>query len=180
MSEECRAANRVHVAERGRTNNPPPTSHYLGPMNILCEYCGALHFAIEQLTSSRVGALKFGSCCSQGRVSLPYLRDPLISLRHLFEGNDNHAKEFQRNIRRYNAALAFTSLGETREQFNIPGPGPYVFKFYGELRSFSGSLLPNPKQDTMYAQLYIINPIEAIALQMLHNPQCTQVTMAKL
>jgi hypothetical protein len=173
LSEERRVANRVRVAERGRTNNLPPTSHYLGPMNILCEYCGALHFASEQLTSSRVGAPKFGSCCSQGRVSLPYLRDPPISLRHLFEGNDNRAKEFRTNIRRYNAALAFTSLGETREQLNVPGPGPYVFKFHGELRHFSG-------QDTMYAQLYIIDPMEAIALRMLRNPQCTQVTMAEL
>jgi hypothetical protein len=63
-------------------------------MNILCEYCGVLHFVREQLTSSKVGAPKFGSCCTQGRVSLPYLRDLPISLRHLFEGNDNRAKEF--------------------------------------------------------------------------------------
>ena len=32
----------------------------------------------------------------------------------------------------------------------------------------------------MYAQLYIIDPMEAIALRMLCNPQCTQVTMAEL
>jgi hypothetical protein len=32
----------------------------------------------------------------------------------------------------------------------------------------------------MYAQLYIIDLMESIALRMLHNPQSTQVIMAKL
>jgi hypothetical protein len=63
-------------------------------MNVLCAYCGALHFASKQLSSSRVGVPKFGSCCSQGRISLPYLKDPSIYLCQLFEGIDDCAKEF--------------------------------------------------------------------------------------
>ena len=41
-------------------------------LDIYCKYCSALHFASGDLNSSRIGAAKFNSLCSQCHVLLPY------------------------------------------------------------------------------------------------------------
>jgi hypothetical protein len=79
---------------------------------------------------------------------------------------------------KYNVALAFVLLGEIREQSNVQSP--HIFNFHAQLRHWFGFLLPNPEENTRYAQLYIVGPIEAIVAQMRHNPLCTQVTMIEL
>ncbi|CAG8782976.1 15644_t:CDS:1, partial [Gigaspora rosea] len=95
--------------------------HNLGRMNIDCIHCGALHWFDERLTSSSRNHLKFGTCCSHGQVILPLLQDPPLLLRQLFEGQDDLSKEFRCNIRQYNAAHAFTSLGAKIDQSVLNG-----------------------------------------------------------
>ena len=47
----------------------PDEIHSLGPMNVLCSHCNALHWDFEKLTSSTVRNAKFGSCCLQGQIA---------------------------------------------------------------------------------------------------------------
>ncbi len=48
----------------------------LGPMNIACSQCDALHWKFEKLSASSVRNPKFGNCCLQGQIQLPPLRAP--------------------------------------------------------------------------------------------------------
>lgn len=156
------------------------TPHYLGPMDRVCSCCQGLHWSDERLTSSSNRNPVFGSCCLKGKVNLPLLQDPPQRLRQFFECDSDQAKEFRRNIRRYNAAFAFTSVGTSNSNTHVAGNGPYVFKFHGELRHLSGSLLPTVGETAKYAQLYFIDTTEAINIRMERNPECTETTMLEI
>ena len=93
---------------------------------------------------------------------------------------NEETKEFLTNIRQYNAALALTSFGVSRES-NIrnEGHGPQIFKIRGELYHRIGSLLPtdnNPR----YAQHYIYDPDIALDQRMRYNTNLNQHTMRLL
>ncbi|ORE01102.1 hypothetical protein BCV72DRAFT_187522, partial [Rhizopus microsporus var. microsporus] len=51
------------------------------------------------------------SCCKQGPVQLQLLSDPPEYLKGLFVRADTQVRQFRGNLRQYNAAFAFTSLG---------------------------------------------------------------------
>jgi hypothetical protein len=51
-------------------------------------------------------------CCFSGKVLPGHLQDIPIELHRLYFGMDGLAKVFQKNIRMYNNALAFTSVGQ--------------------------------------------------------------------
>ena len=85
--------------------------HDLGPMNIECQHCHALHFDSEKLTASTRNNKKFGSCCLQGQVKLPDFPAAPRLLNDLLCGISPWSDTFRKNIRQYNAAFAFTSLG---------------------------------------------------------------------
>jgi hypothetical protein len=46
----------------------PLHRHSLGPMNVQCCHCNALHFDCEKLSKSTRAEAKFGSCCLQGQI----------------------------------------------------------------------------------------------------------------
>ena len=116
----------------------------------------------EKLSASRQNHPTFGTCCFNGKIDLPKLHEPPPELRQLLEGTDVVAKNFCKDIRRYNNALAMTSGGCKTDNSVNQGSGPYVFKIHGKLTHHSGSLLPAPNGHPTYAQLYIYDP--AIAL----------------
>jgi len=65
------------------------------------------------------------------------------------------AKSFRFNIRNYNNAFAFSSLGVTIDQ-SVYGPsGIYTFRIQNELVHRIGSLLPINGQQPCFAQIYI-------------------------
>ena len=49
----------------------PDQRHFLGPMNLQCPYCHALHFTAEKLSNSTIREPKFGMCCLSGQIDLP-------------------------------------------------------------------------------------------------------------
>ena len=153
--------------------------HDLGPMNIHCPFCDALHWKEERLLSSRVSHPEFGMCCARGKVKVPPLRVPPLPLYNLFTGETPQAKEFRSNIVQYNAALAFTSLG-VKVDTSIVGRGPPVFRIHGELRHLSGSLLPEEGQAPSYSQLYIYDPDVAYQHRISHNDNLSLNTMQTL
>ena len=111
-----------------RRYSDPLIRHSLGPMNIECSHCHALHFDSEKLTSSKSNDKKFGGCCLQGQVKLPAFPDPPATLRDLLCGVSPLSKAFKKNIRQYNAAFAFTSLGVKFDSSVTGAPGgPFSF-----------------------------------------------------
>ena len=107
-------------------------------------------------------------CCNQGKVALPPLQSPPAELMDLYIGRDQISREFHTNIRRYNNALSFTSVGRQVDYSVNDGGGPYVFKMHGELIHKIGSLLPAEDGDAgpVYAQLYLHDPQAALDMRM--------------
>ena len=51
----------------------PPVRHDFGHMDVICQWCGALHWMNEKLNHSSVNNPIFGMCCNSSRVKLPLL-----------------------------------------------------------------------------------------------------------
>ena len=81
-------------------------------MNVQCTHCHTLHFMTEKLTQSSHCNPRFGMCCLQGQADLPHIQPWPPVLQNLYNDTQDHV-EFKKNIRQYNSALAFTSLGVT-------------------------------------------------------------------
>lgn len=128
-----------------------------GRPTCICVSCGALHWYEERTEKSRRPKHpKFSMCCMEGRVQLPLLKQPPTLLNDLldYHGSSN-AKHFRRNIRTYNAAFAFTSMGgKVDKKINKQG-GPYVFRINGQTHHLIGSLAPVDGNNPKYAQLYV-------------------------
>ncbi|TFK31695.1 hypothetical protein BDQ12DRAFT_729341 [Crucibulum laeve] len=158
----------------------PPEHHSLGPMAIPCQHCRALHFDSEKLTSSTLANIKFGSCCLQGQIDLPAFPDPPADLRNLLVGINPISKTFRENIRQYNKAFAFTSLGVNKIEHL--GNGPYTFKIKGALHHLSGHLQAQPGVEPKFAQIYIHEHDEQSEICRRNNPNlwCPPVIMTSL
>lgn len=152
----------------------------MGPMNIECRHCHALHWDSEKLSSSTRADKKFGGCCLQGQVMLPPLPPPPMELRHLLYGTSPWAHHFKDRIHQYNAAFAFTSLGVKIDHKITNAPGPYCFRINGELHHLSGALLPPGAQEKTYAQIYIHDPAEQLAIRQRNNTNLNSVVMTQL
>ena len=121
----------------------------------------------------------FGMCCNHGKIRLPLLERPPEGLMALFVANDPQAREFRDNIRQYNMALAFTSMGVT-EDVGVNRRGAWVFRILGQLSHYSGALLPPDDRTPCYAQLYLYDPHEALRYRMMRNDRLREDTMQLL
>ena len=100
--------------------------HDLGPMDIPCTSCGALHWEAERTGKST----NFTMCCEKGKVSLPPLRAPPADLLAMFaDQNDPMHKEMIDNAIKYNTAFATASAVADTVVFR--GNGPPVYKIHG-------------------------------------------------
>src|SRR5260370_18990211 len=136
----------------------------------------------ERLTKSSNSRPHFGICCFQGKIKLAQLHDLPPELNTLFRDQTPLAKEFRANIRRYNNALAMTSMGWKVDESVNCGNGPYVFKIQERLSHLAGSLFPQEGESPVYAQLYIYDPAEALDHCMQHeaNRGLNRQVMAEL
>jgi len=169
-SEARQDHSRVPVARRQYVE--PVARHDLGRMEHVCPKCRALHWLDErvQKTGSTNRHPLFGMCCGDGSIVLPAPAPPPDPLRRLFSASTPEAQQFREHIRQYNAALSFTSLGaKIDDSVNRGGGGPPVFKIQGELHHQIGSLLPSQGDAPVYAQLYIIDSLEALNHRMQRN-----------
>jgi hypothetical protein len=175
----------AHAPNQPRASHLPLRikTHYLGKMNVTCEHCNALHWLQERvLYMGSKYTPKFGLCCDHGHVKLPPTLPPPPELLDLFKDDSSVGKEFRENIRRYNAAFAFVSLGCKLNEGMGRGGGPYSFRVDGELYHMIGSLLPEPGDPPSYAQLYFYDPLEALDHRManVHNRNLNCHTMQAL
>ncbi|CAG8741012.1 17716_t:CDS:2, partial [Cetraspora pellucida] len=98
----------------------------------------------------------FTTCCAEGKVSLPPFQELPKSLKMLLIGTDSSAHLFRQNIRMYNSALAFTSMG-AKLDYSVTGTsGIYNFHIHGEMYHSIGSLLPN--HEKLQQILHFMNP----------------------
>ncbi|TFK65829.1 hypothetical protein BDN72DRAFT_800757, partial [Pluteus cervinus] len=161
-----------------RPYSEPTACHNLGRMDIECPYCHALHWDAEKTSRSRIGRPSFGTCCDHGQVQLPPLRDPPPLLRDLLTGMDSMSKEFRKDIRQYNMAFAFTSLGVQQDDVN--DHGGWVFRILGQLSHLAGSLLPSGGLAPQFAQLYILDPAVALRHRTDRNKNLSPTLMSSL
>ncbi len=126
--------------------------HYLGSLDVTCYNCNALLFKQEN-TSNKTKPCS-NVCCSDGKILLPYKKDPPKLIKHLLTSNDNISQEFRLNIRAYNQCLSFTSLGVNLDlRYANNKKGHYNYRIHGTTYHRIGSLLPHdniPK----FLQLY--------------------------
>ena len=113
-----------------------------------CMYCGAHYFA-EEMTK---GTKKYMLCCEDGRLKFPFIKPPQEQIHHLFTGNSSKAKLFQRNIRKYNTALAFASVSSKIVEFKSHGPPVVVVQ--GNIQHKIGSLHKRADKVAAYMQCY--------------------------
>jgi hypothetical protein len=122
----------------------------------------------------------FSICCGNGNVQLPTIAPPPAQLEYFFSESTPEARRFRDNIRQYNSALAFTSLGVKVDNSVNTGGGPPTFRIHGELRHQLGSLLPRNGERPVYAQLYIYDPRMALEHRMHRNPGLDPNVMQRL
>jgi hypothetical protein len=128
-------------------------------MNTECNNCGAKMWIVER--SPGLGSTKrdpkFQPCCSKGSFKLQPLKPTPSTIAKLLTETTPSAKEFQTNIRVYNSALSFVSLG-VKLDHNLAtsrSTGNYTFRIQGSAYHLIGSALPDEEQGPKYSQIYI-------------------------
>ena len=129
----------------------PDTRQSLGPMDVECPHCHALHFKCEKLTNSSVVNPKFGICCLQSQIQLPPISQPPPLLHQLLTSSTPHTQKLRDGICQYNSAFAFTSVAVNVNQSVLNGCGPYSFRMHGEMCHKVGALIPQDNQATLTA-----------------------------
>ncbi|GBM86291.1 hypothetical protein AVEN_207986-1 [Araneus ventricosus] len=92
--------------------------------------------------------------------------------------HDCEARNSQKHIREYNAALAFASMGA--EVKSPPGNGPYCFIIHCQIYHRIAPLYSNESFKPGYGQLYIFDASEANSRRLGNNPSCLSSVMEKL
>ncbi|KAG1809230.1 hypothetical protein EV424DRAFT_1301507, partial [Suillus variegatus] len=146
----------IPIPDGAQPYTEPIDRHTLGPLNVECPNCHAMHFACERLTKSSARNPRFGTCCLEGKVDLPPFPAWPLELQQAY-GN----RAFVSKIRQYNSALAFTSVGVTIEDRALQGSGPNAFHIHGSLHHLMGSLIAPEGIRPSYAQIYIYDPEHA-------------------
>ena len=146
-------------------------------MDKVCRHCNALHFE-DECASHRQD--EFKQCCHYGSIHLPELLPYPDEIKALLQGTDINSRNFHENIRSYNSALAFASMGA---HIDLPkGYGPYCFRIHGQIYHRIGPLHPESDQKAQFGQLYILNSSLALKERMRNvaNENCNETTMRKL
>ncbi len=122
------------------------TPYDVGPMTFICSACNSLMFAKELHRGS-----VYSLCCGYGKIKVPPL-----SLQKLYTENDEKSKEFRKNIRCYNSALALSSVGvELGTTFKFDNRGPWTYKISGQIYHSLGNIFPNANSTPVFSQLYV-------------------------
>ena len=147
---------------------PNILEHFAGDLNNVCLNCSALHFKDETNRNKM-----YKSCCHFGKLAYrqhdhhypEYLKSLLVDIT-----NSDH-KNFMENIRSYNSALSFASMGASIEQFS---QGVHFFKIHGQVYHNTYNINPIENVDRRYSQLYVIDTNEATDLRLKNsaNERC--------
>ena len=117
----------------------------IGPMDVECQYCGALKFRKETSTT----------CCSDGKVLPAVFPRPPDDLMNLWSGTDARSRMLRQHSRMINNAVCLSSLKVKLRTFQ--GFTPSIV-FQGRVQHRAGALLPADGEPPRFAQLYVYDP----------------------
>lgn len=159
--------------------NTSAEPHWLGEMNYMCTYCHALHFSEERLANTRDRpTAEFSRCCGRGKVVIPAISGSFSELERWLTEDTAQAKAFRKNIRRYNNAFAFTSIG-MRMDYRTWGPrGLYALRISGRISHSLGALQPNPGASHKFCQIYMLDDADAVEQRAQHHTMITRRDIA--
>ena len=92
-------------------------------------------------------------------MQLPILLDPPEPLRSLFSAETAEARQFRKNICKYNSALTMASMEANVDLRFASGPmagGPHQFPISGTVYHRMGPLIPKNNEKARFAQVYIM------------------------
>ncbi|KAH9179071.1 hypothetical protein EDB89DRAFT_771476 [Lactarius sanguifluus] len=142
------------------------------------QFCSALHGLAERRVES--SNPQYGSFCLQGKVQIDFVARLLDELYELYSCDSTQAKEFRLHLRRYNKVFTFTSMGgsDRLDGTMFDGRGPPFYKIQRKVFHKIGPLLPEENKASLYSQLYIYDPADALQRRKDHNRQMRAVTMS--
>lgn len=156
--------------------NPQLEPHDLGELYHECEFCQALHFIEEQVLPHK----QFPACCVRGDGQLEPLTDAPTVLRTLLQDDSPRARAFRKDIRKYNSALAFTSVSYNKDtRVSLQG-GIQCFQIHGELFHFQGPLRTEDGRTPAFAQLFFYDPEYATDIRMDRYPTLDRTVLIEL
>ncbi len=106
--------------------------------------CEAMIWLDKRINKS-VRLPEFSICYAKGKVILPSFQELPSPLNILLTETDLCSYAFKQNIRMYNSALSFTSIGAKIDQQVAGTSGIYTFYIYREIYHIIGILLPDSK-----------------------------------
>ncbi|GBO09993.1 hypothetical protein AVEN_234058-1 [Araneus ventricosus] len=142
------------------------------PMNIICQFRKSKNNAAELPSDGKIT-----NCCRKGKIKLERPSDALSNdflypnflLDLLTNTNNPDYKKFHYNIRSYNSAVSFASMG-TKVDFS--GGGPYVFKVHCQIRHRTSHIQSVNGQAPQNVQLYVIDSTQATKIRV--NPPANE------
>jgi hypothetical protein len=120
-------------------------------MDAVCSTCGTFHWIDEWKSKSTINSPAFTACCWDRKVKLALPKCPPRPLWELFMGQHPLSQSFFQNIRQFNSALAFISMGTDWVEERPAGQGPYVYKIGKSVYHSSGNLDVEPGAPRHYA-----------------------------
>jgi len=144
-----------------------------------CNKCEAMMWLDERINKS-ARLPEFSICCAKGKVILPSLQELPPPLNILLTGTDSRSCAFRQNIRMYNSALSFTSIGAKIDQQVAGTSGIYTFRIHGEMYHRIGTLLPDSETQPQFAQIYIYDTNHEIQNRSNIIPGLDPVILAEL
>jgi hypothetical protein len=133
--------------------------NYLGQLNVRCPYCSSKNFKNE---------LK-SNCCHGGTILLNTIEMHPDIVFYMTNADDANSKNFRSNIRSYNSAMAFASMGAQVDEKVTRRAGPFCYRIHGQIYHKTSGLHPNEGETAKYSQLYILDTTEATNARM-NNP----------
>ncbi|XP_077174871.1 uncharacterized protein LOC143828370 [Paroedura picta] len=155
-------------------SRPTSDPHSCGNLTETCLCCKARHFPSERHDAGR-----YTTCCSKGAVSLPPIGTATL-INDLLSQHHEYSSNFLANICSINSSLAFASMDASVAP--PPHYGPNCFRIHGAINYHTGTLHPATGEPHKYAQLYILDSLEATRqrLQQPGNEACNPLLLQEL
>jgi hypothetical protein len=152
-----------------------------GMMNVICTFCGAYMWLEERESRSSMSSPKFQMCCSKGESTIENLRPTPAPIATLLTGTDEQSKEFRNNIRSYNSALSFSSMGVKLDHgLANMNTGNYTFRIQGSPYHLIGSAMPVQGDQPKFAQIYFYDVEHELDNRARIFPDMNRATLAGL
>jgi len=124
-------------------------------LNNRCKFCNAFYSDDETI----IRESQYTTCCQNGKVKFSFLGTPVEEIRTLLDGSGPKAKLFQRDIRRINTVLGFSSTTYKERQLPENSRGPPILIIEGNIMHQIGTVFPNQPQEVLqYMQSYFWEP----------------------